>query len=71
VVLRAERPEAEAGEGSVSRSLRQGRPLIILPDYDAGARSRGPDALDVVFIADRTGDYRFGSCEWTAPRRRS
>jgi rhodanese-related sulfurtransferase/plastocyanin len=57
--------EVEAGdEVRLTIQSEQGDHFFIQPDFEVAASLPAGEAREVVFLADRPGDYRFGSCEW-------
>ncbi len=57
--------EIEAGD-EVRLTIRsvKGDHFFIQPDFEVAAALPEGEERVVVFVADRPGDYRFGSCEW-------
>lgn len=43
---------------------RRGDHYFILPDYEIQERVPEGETREVAFVADRAGEFRFGSCEW-------
>lgn len=57
--------EVEAGdEVHLSLTSAKGDHYFVLPDYEVEVLVPQGQTRDVVFTADRAGDYRFGTCEW-------
>lgn len=57
--------EVEAGdEVHIALTSAKGDHYFILPDFEVQVAVAEGEARDVVFLADRVGDYLFGTCEW-------
>lgn len=57
--------EVEAGdEVHIAVTSAKGKHYFILPDYDVQVEVAEGEAREVVFLADRVGEYKFGTCEW-------
>ncbi len=41
-----------------------GEHYFILPDYEVQVKVPEGETREIVFVADRTGDFKFGTCEW-------
>jgi heme/copper-type cytochrome/quinol oxidase subunit 2 len=42
----------------------KGDHYFVLPDYEVQVAVPEGETREVVFVADRAGKFRFGSCEW-------
>lgn len=42
----------------------KGEHYFILPDYEVQVKVPQGETREIAFVADRTGDFRFGTCEW-------
>jgi rhodanese-related sulfurtransferase/plastocyanin len=57
--------EVQAGEEvHIAVTSAQGEHYFILPDYEVQVKIPQGETREVVFVADRAGEYRFGTCEW-------
>lgn len=43
----------------------EGDHFFVQPDFELGVELEKGRPQEVVFVADRTGEFQFGSCEWT------
>jgi len=51
-------------EVRISITSGKGEHYFILPDYEVQVKVPQGETREIAFVADRTGDFRFGTCEW-------
>lgn len=58
--------EVNAGDEVHLRLTSQhGSHWFVLPDFEVASQLPEGQTQELVFLADRRGDFRFGACEWT------
>ena len=57
--------EVEPGD-EIRLSIRSeiGSHFFVQPDYELAVALPEGETTEIRFVADRVGDFRFGSCEW-------
>ncbi len=48
----------------IQLTSKQGSHFFILPEFEVGEAISEGETKEIRFVADRAGDFRFGSCEW-------
>lgn len=59
--------EVNAGDEVRFRvTSQQGSHWFVLPEFEVGTQLPQGQMQEIVILADRRGDFRFGACEWTS-----